>query len=75
MFALVCTSKNDAVISRHRTMNAAAKANAKLQREVKNESSLAYVPTGLRRLDGERLEMLRGEQSNKWETIKKESMQ
>lgn len=68
MFALVCSGE---IISRHRTMKAAAKKYASLQREVRRESSLAYVPADLRRLLHGHPEMMSDEQFRQWDEIKK----
>jgi hypothetical protein len=74
MFALVLNGSNGEIISRHRTIEAAAKKYAKLQREAKQESSLAYVPADLRRLLHGRPEMMSGDQFKQWDEMKKALM-
>jgi hypothetical protein len=56
MYALVNTMNHDRIVSRHRTVEAAVKANDRLQSLTKkNNGQSSYLPTKIRRIDGDAL--------------------
>jgi hypothetical protein len=51
MYALVNTFHNDKIVSRHRSINNAAKANARYQRDCKRcNGESSYMPTKIMRI-------------------------